>query len=91
MTEHLEPMVKEIQGRGRKSLAVPVEVTQKKSVMTMLDSVLKKFSRIDILVNAHGMTIRKPADTFPIDEWQQVMNVNNRGTFVTVNCWSVTS
>ena len=80
--EHLEPVAKEIQARGRKSLAVPVEVTEEKSVVAMVDSVLKEFSHIDILVNAHGLAIRKAADTFPIDEWQQVMDINTRGTFI---------
>jgi len=80
--EHLEPVAKEIQAKGRKSLAVTVEVTQEKSVVAMVDSILKKFPTIDILVNAHGLAIRKPADTFPIDEWQQVMDINTRGTFL---------
>jgi len=80
--EHLESVSKEIQARGRKSLAVPVEVTQEKSVVAMLDGILKEFSHVDILVNSHGLAIRKPADTFPIDEWQQVMDVNTRGTFI---------
>ena len=80
--EHLEPVAKEIQAQRRKSLAVPVEVTEEKSVVAMVDSVLKEFSHIDILVNAHGLAIRKAADTFPIDEWQQVMDINTRGTFI---------
>ncbi len=80
--EHLEPVVKEIHGKGRKSLAVAVDVSQEKSVAAMVDTVLKKFSHIDILVNAAGLAIRKPADTFPIDEWQQVMDINTRGTFL---------
>jgi NAD(P)-dependent dehydrogenase (short-subunit alcohol dehydrogenase family) len=80
--EHLEPVVKEIQKKGRKSLAVAVEVSQEKSVSAMVDTVIKKFSQIDILVNAQGISIRKPADSFPIDEWQQVMDVNTRGTFL---------
>ena len=80
--EHLEPVAKEIQARGRKSLAVPVEVTDEKSVAAMVDNVLKEFPRIDILVNAHGLAIRKPADSFPIEEWQQVMDINTRGTFL---------
>jgi len=80
--EHLEPVVKEIQGKGRKSLAVAVEVSQEKSVAAMVDTVLTKFSHIDILVNAHGISNRKPAETFPIDEWQQVMDINTRGTFL---------
>jgi gluconate 5-dehydrogenase len=80
--EHLEPVAREIKAKGRKSLAVTVEVTDEKSVVAMVDSILKKFPRIDILVNAHGLAIRKPAETFPIDEWQQVMDINTRGTFL---------
>jgi NAD(P)-dependent dehydrogenase (short-subunit alcohol dehydrogenase family) len=80
--EHLEPIAKEIQGKGRKSLAIAVDVSEEKSVAAMVDTVLKEFPRIDILVNAHGISIRKPAETFPIDEWQQVMDINTRGTFL---------
>lgn len=80
--EHLEPVAKEIRAKGRKTLAVSVDVTQEQSVAAMVDSVLEKFPRIDILVNAHGLAIRKPADSFPIDEWQQVMDINTRGTFL---------
>jgi len=80
--EHLEPVAKEIKARGRKSLAVAVDVVKEKSVADMVARVLESFPRIDILVNAHGLAIRKPADTFPIDEWQQVMDINTRGTFL---------
>ena len=80
--EKLEPVAKEIRAKGRKSLAVSVEVTDEKSVQAMVDTILKEFSTIDILVNAHGLAIRKPADTFPIDEFQQVMDINTRGTFL---------
>jgi len=81
--EHLEKVAEEIKARGRKSLAVSVNVVDEKSVKAMADSVLKAFPRIDILVNAAGLAIRKPADAFPIDEWQQVMDINTRGTFLT--------
>jgi len=80
--EHLEQVVKEIQGKGRKALAVAVDVSQEQSVAAMVETILKQFPRIDILVNAHGISIRKPAETFPIDEWQQVMDINTRGTFL---------
>jgi gluconate 5-dehydrogenase len=81
--EHLEKVAKEIQAKGRKALAVSVDVADEKSVANMVDTILKTFPRIDILVNAHGLAIRKPADTFPIDEWQQVMDINTRGIFLT--------
>ncbi len=79
---HLKDVAKEIAAKGRKSLPVTVDVVDEKSVANMVDSVLNEFGHIDILVNSHGLAIRKPADTFPIEEWQQVMDINTRGTFL---------
>jgi NAD(P)-dependent dehydrogenase (short-subunit alcohol dehydrogenase family) len=78
----LEKVAEQIRAKGRKSLAISTDVTDTKSVEEMTENVLKMFGRIDILVNGAGVAIRKPADTFPIDEWQQVMDVNVRGTFL---------
>jgi gluconate 5-dehydrogenase len=73
---------KKIKAEGRKSLAVQVDVTNEKSVADMVKKVQEVFPTIDILVNAHGIAIRKPADTFPVEEWQKVMDVNTRGVFI---------
>ena len=78
----LEEVAREIIAKGRKSLAVSVDVVQEKSVQNMVDKVLEAFSKIDILVTAHGLAIRKPAVSFPIDEWQQVMDINTRGLWL---------
>ena len=43
---------------------------------------LKAFGAVDILVTVAGIAKRFPAEEFPIDDWQQVMNVNVRGTFL---------
>jgi gluconate 5-dehydrogenase len=80
--EHLEKVAEEIRAKGRKALAVTVDVVQEKSVAEMVKKILETFPGIDILVNAHGLAIRKPAEVFPIDEWQQVMDINTRGTWL---------
>jgi NAD(P)-dependent dehydrogenase (short-subunit alcohol dehydrogenase family) len=38
--------------------------------------------RIDILVNSAGVVALKPTVEFPVDEWQWIMDVNLRGTFL---------
>lgn len=80
--EALEKMAKEIRAKGKRAAAVTVDVTNEKSVNDMVDKIKRSFQHIDILVNAAGLAIRKPADTFPIDEWQKVMDINTRGTFL---------
>jgi len=80
--DSLKDVAREIETKGRKSLAVKVDVVDAKQVNAMVETIMKTFPRIDILVNTAGLAIRKPADSFPIDEWQQVMDVNTRGTFL---------
>ncbi len=80
--EVAQKIADEIRAKGRKSLAATVDVTQEQSVEAMVKRVLQEFPRIDILMNAFGLAIRKPAIDFPIDEWQKVMDINTRGTFI---------
>lgn len=77
-----EEVARQVRDLGRKSLAVQVDVTQGQSAEEMVRLVLEKFPRIDILVNCFGFRIRHPAVDFPLEEWQQVMDINARGTFV---------
>jgi gluconate 5-dehydrogenase len=80
--EALKGVVEEIKAKGKKSMAVAVDIVNEKLVKDMVNKIMEAFGHIDILINAAGLAIRKPADTFPIDEWQQVMDINTRGTFL---------
>jgi NAD(P)-dependent dehydrogenase (short-subunit alcohol dehydrogenase family) len=80
--DSLKAVARDIEAKGRKSLAVRVDVVDEKQVNAMVETIMKNFHHIDILVNAAGLAIRKPADSFPIEEWQQVMDINTRGTFL---------
>ena len=73
---------KKIKAEGRACMSAQVDVTSEKSVAEAVAAVMKKYGKIDILVCAHGIAIRKPADTFPVEEWQKVMDVNSRGVFI---------
>ncbi len=77
-----EEVAGEVRTRGRKSLALTVDVTQEQSVADMVRHILEVFPHIDILVNDFSTRIRKPAVDFPVAEWQHVMDVNARGCFL---------
>lgn len=80
--EKLQPVAEKIMAAGRKSLAVPTDITQEKSVADMVDQVVRVFGRIDILVNCAGLAIRYPPETMPVEDWQKVMDFNARGVFI---------
>jgi len=72
--------VAEIEALGRRSLCVPSDVLDRASLQALHDAVFKQFGRIDILVNAAGITSTSP--TLETDEavWSSVMETNLTGT-----------
>ena len=69
-------------GQGVDTLGLAVDVTDERSVRRAVADVLAAFSRIDILVNAAGVTVRKRAEDLPVDDWRRVLEINATGTFV---------
>ena len=82
--DKLEPVAEKVRALGRKSLAISSDVTDEKSVAKMVEAVVNEFSKIDILVNSAGITMRYTALEFPIDEWKKIIDFNLVGTFVCI-------
>ncbi len=79
----MSDMVAEVEGIGVKATASAVDVTSDESVKTAMEQVIKDFGKVNIMVTVAGTAgNRQPAETFDIDEWQKVMNVNVRGTML---------
>jgi 3-oxoacyl-[acyl-carrier protein] reductase len=57
-------------------LAVQADITRPKDVEDMIDSIDRKFGRIDILINNAGGNRRKPFDETTDDDWQQLLELN---------------
>jgi 2-deoxy-D-gluconate 3-dehydrogenase len=67
---------------GEKAAFVALDVGDPVSCRAVVDEVVGRFGRLDILVNNAGMSIRKPPESYSVEEWQQVLNVNLTGAFV---------
>ncbi|MEI9475555.1 MAG: SDR family NAD(P)-dependent oxidoreductase [Deltaproteobacteria bacterium] len=81
--ERLEMLKKET-GREKKEVTViPCDITKSGDVKEMVDQVRKGFGRIDILVNNAGIIRRGTIETVTEEDWDQVIEVNLKGTF---NC-----
>src|SRR5512136_324899 len=81
--ELMDDVVADIKGLGRKALPAAVDVTNDASVKAAMEGVIKEFGKVNIMVTVAGSAgNRQPAETFDIDEWQKVMNINVRGTLL---------
>ena len=78
----LECAVDAVKCAGGKALAVTCDVSKEDQVAAMIGKTMETFGRLDILVTVAGLAKRHPAEDFPIDDWQQVMDINVRGTFL---------
>ncbi|MFI5015554.1 MAG: SDR family NAD(P)-dependent oxidoreductase [Hyphomicrobiales bacterium] len=65
------------------AVCVAVDVTDEAEVERATEGVVSRFGRIDILVNAAGVTSTRLAVTeFPLDLWRKLIEVNLTGTFL---------
>ena len=60
---------------------VKMDITDKNSVETAVQSVLKEFPRIDILVNNAGISLIKPFLDTTAEEWRRMIDVHLTGVF----------
>lgn len=81
----LESLAREIDALGRRALVHPTDVTDEGAVQELVERVRAAFGgRIDILVNAAGITGPIETPVWEIDEkdWDTVLAVNLKGTFL---------
>lgn len=69
----------EIEEVGRETMQATVDVSSIESVREFRDRVLEKFGHVDILVNAAGVTFRKPTIEISDAEWTGLFETNLQG------------
>jgi len=74
--------IKEIEDKGRKAIFYPVDITNFEKVKETVKDVEKKFNKIDILVNNAGITRDMLLLRMEEDDFDTVIKVNLKGTFV---------
>ena len=80
--QEAEAVSAEIVEMGRKSLSFEIDVSRKSRVDEMVEKAAGAFGSIDILVNAAGIFVRSPIEDVSEEDWDRVMAVNLKGTFL---------
>lgn len=79
--EALLEVQKEAEASGARCLALELDVTSAESVDGFVRRTLEAFGRIDVLINAAGMTCEHPIEGHDDALWQRVLDVNLTGTY----------
>jgi len=78
--DQVEAAAKEIENRGRRSIRVTSDVSDRASLQNVLDESIKAFGKVDVLVNSAGRTKRAPTLDFNEEDWNSILDTNLTGT-----------
>ena len=78
--ELVNTLAGEIEALGRKSLRVTCNVADRASLETLLKACADAFGKVDILINAAGVTKRAPTLDYPEEDWNRIIETNLTGT-----------
>lgn len=77
-----EKVAEEIRAAGGKTMAVAADVTKRATVEGMVRQLLGAWGRVDILINNAGINRDAWAAKMTEEQWDQVLDVNLKGTFL---------
>ena len=80
--DKLDNVVKEIEDKGGKALAVQCDVSDEESVKTAVEEVMNHFGQIDILLNNAGVATGGSVENTSVEAWDKVMDINVKGIFL---------
>jgi NADP-dependent 3-hydroxy acid dehydrogenase YdfG len=80
--ENCEEAAARLEQLGVKVLALGCDVTKPEQVEAMKDATLKKFGRVDALLNNAGRAWVAPPEELPLERWQQVFDLNITAPFI---------
>ncbi len=79
--EHLEPTAREIEGLGRRAVAVPADVRDPVAVEAAVNEAAGKLGRLDILVNGAAGNFLCLAEDLSPNGFGAVVDIDLKGTF----------
>jgi NAD(P)-dependent dehydrogenase (short-subunit alcohol dehydrogenase family) len=78
----LEEAAAHLQDKGIDTRWIAADASQPAEIARVASEALQRLGQVDILVNNAGATWGAPAEDYPLDAWDKVMNLNIRSIFL---------
>ena len=77
--ERLQKLVDELTANGGQAFALATDVTDHNQVKSLVDAAVRKYGRIDVMINNAGLMPHSPLERLKIDDWNRTIDVNIKG------------
>jgi len=77
--ERLKAIAADIRAAGGKAEVVVTDVTRQDEVQALIDSAVRVFGRLDVLVNNAGLMAIAPLSETMVEEWDRMIDINIKG------------
>ena len=79
---NLEEGLQQAEKLGANAAFLKLDITEEEEWISVLDETVKRFGRLDILVNSAGMVLIADVEQITLEDWKKVHAVNLDGTFL---------
>lgn len=79
--QNVDEVASEIEARGRQTLRYTSDLCDRKSLEKLAEATLRRFGKMDILVNCAAKLKRVPTLEMAEEDWQDIIDTNLTGTF----------
>lgn len=80
--EKAKARLAKIEALGGKGYFIPTEASSKTELQALLDQVLQRSKRVDIVINGAGVNSATPFFDIAEDEFERIMRINLKGVFL---------
>ena len=79
---NIEEGLQQAEKLGANATFLKLDITEEEEWISVLDETVKRFDRLDILVNSAGMVLIADVEQILLEDWRKVHAVNLDGTFL---------
>ncbi|MRX10820.1 SDR family NAD(P)-dependent oxidoreductase [Pseudoduganella sp. FT25W] len=77
--DQLEKIAGDIRAAGGKAEVQAADVTSREQVQALIDTAVRIYGRVDVLINNAGLMSIAPMDELKVDEWDRMIDINVKG------------
>lgn len=80
--EHAQARAAAITGRGHDAIGIQCDATRKADLEKALSTVIERFGKVDILINAAGVNSATPFFEISEEEWHRILDIDLKSVFL---------